>query len=51
MQATVLGVAEGRTRLSDFTITYVGRESKKAMAMCVCITDSLSCIPEANTML
>ena len=38
-----------RNSTQDFVINYKGKESEKNVCMCVCITESLCCIPEANT--
>ena len=32
-------------------MTYIGKESKKRVDVCICITDSLCCIAETNTTL
>ena len=32
-------------------MAYMGKESKKRMDICICITDSLCCTPETNTAL
>ena len=32
-------------------MTYMGKESKKSVDICICITDSLCCTPETNTTL
>ena len=32
-------------------MTYMGKESKKTVDLCICITDSLCCILETNTTL
>ena len=35
----------------DSVMTYMGKESKKRVDICIWITDSLSCTPGANTTL
>ena len=32
-------------------MTYMGKESKKRVGICICINDSLCCTPETNTIL
>ena len=32
-------------------MAYMGKASKKRVDVCICITDSLRCIPETNTTL
>ena len=32
-------------------MTYMGKESKNRVDICICMTDSLFCIPETNTTL
>ena len=32
-------------------MAYLGKESKKSLDICICITDSLCCTPETNTTL
>ena len=34
-----------------FVMAYMGKESKKRVDKCICITDSLCCTPETNTTL
>ena len=41
--------AKNSTRYS--VMAYMGKESKKRVEMCKCITDSLCCTPETNTTL
>ena len=42
----------GTGKSTQYSATvYMGKESKKRIDICICITDSLYCMPETNTIL
>ena len=39
------------TSTKHSVMAYMGKESKKTLNICICINNSLCCVPEPNTML